>query len=171
MALLGGAAAAWPIGARAQQSAKKPRIGALGLERWSPVVARAFSEGIGQFNSADIAKLVIPLLEDRADFATCSRFADPALRPVMPAVKFHGNRVVTSIINWVCGGTKFTDVSCGFRAYDTIGTTKTTCRSRERGTSLPHKPGGACSPGKGSIRSCSTPTGSAGSPRGQWRVP
>src|SRR5689334_7385290 len=75
-------------------------------------------DGDGQFNSADIAKLVMPLLEDRADFATCSRFADPALRPVMPAVKFHGNRVVTRIINWVCGGTKFTDVSCGFRAFN-----------------------------------------------------
>src|SRR3954467_12561409 len=75
-------------------------------------------DGDGQFNSADIAKLVRPLLEDHADFATCSRFSDPALRPTMPTVKYHGNRVVTSIINWVCGGTKFTDVSCGFRAFN-----------------------------------------------------
>src|SRR2546421_9752864 len=36
----------------------------------------------------------------------------------MPAVKYHGNRVVTRIINWVCGGTNFTDVSCGFRAFN-----------------------------------------------------
>jgi glycosyltransferase involved in cell wall biosynthesis len=71
-----------------------------------------------QFNPADISKLVQPLLEDRADFVTCSRFADPALRPVMPGVKFWGNRVVTRIINWVCGGTSFTDVSCGFRALN-----------------------------------------------------
>jgi len=75
-------------------------------------------DGDGQFTSGDIPKLVAPLLEDRADFATCSRFADPALRPVMPAIKFHGNRMVTRIINWVCGGTKFTDVSCGFRAFN-----------------------------------------------------
>src|SRR2546423_1601436 len=75
-------------------------------------------DGDGQFNSADIAKLVMPLLEDRADFATCSRFADPALRPVMPTVKYWGNRGVTRIINWVCGGTCFTDVSCGFRAFN-----------------------------------------------------
>jgi hypothetical protein len=61
---------------------------------------------------------VQPLLEDRADFVTCSRFADPALRPHMPSVKYYGNRIVTSIINWVCGGTRFTDVSCGFRAFN-----------------------------------------------------
>src|ERR1044071_1727762 len=64
-------------------------------------------DGDGQLNPADIAKLVQPLLEDRADFVTCSRFADPALRPTMPVVKYHGNRAVTGIINWVCGGTCF----------------------------------------------------------------
>jgi glycosyltransferase involved in cell wall biosynthesis len=75
-------------------------------------------DGDGQFNPADIRKLVKPILEDHADFATCSRFADPALKPTMPAVKYHGNRIVTRIINWVCGGTRFTDVSCGFRAFN-----------------------------------------------------
>src|SRR5437016_7284046 len=75
-------------------------------------------DGDGQFNPADIAKLVRPLLDDTADFVTCSRFADPALRPTMPVVKYHGNRAVTAIINWVCGGTCFTDVSCGFRAFN-----------------------------------------------------
>jgi putative ABC transport system substrate-binding protein len=52
---IAGTAVAWPIGARAQQSAKKPRIGALGLERWLPAVAQAFSEGIGQFDSTEVA--------------------------------------------------------------------------------------------------------------------
>lgn len=75
-------------------------------------------DGDGQFNPADIAKLIEPLMDDRADFTTCSRFADPALRPQMPVVKFHGNRAVTGIINWICGGTQFTDVSCGFRAFN-----------------------------------------------------
>src|SRR4051812_36963232 len=75
-------------------------------------------DGDGQFNPADIRKLVEPLLQDRADFVTCSRFADPALRPEMPTVKYWGNRGVTRIINWVCGGTEFTDVSCGFRAFN-----------------------------------------------------
>ena len=75
-------------------------------------------DGDGQFDPADIRKLVAPLLNDEADFVTCSRFADPALRPHMPIAKFWGNRVVTRIINWVCGGTNFTDVSCGFRAFN-----------------------------------------------------
>ncbi len=74
-------------------------------------------DGDGQFQSADIPKLIAPILEDTADFVTCSRFADPALRPHMPIVKYYGNQWVTSMINWVCGGTKFTDVSCGFRAF------------------------------------------------------
>ena len=75
-------------------------------------------DGDGQFDPADIAKLVHPILEGEADFVTCSRFADPDLWPEMPKVKFWGNRVVTNMINWVCGGTEFTDVSCGFRAFN-----------------------------------------------------
>jgi glycosyltransferase involved in cell wall biosynthesis len=75
-------------------------------------------DGDMQFNPGDIRQLVIPLLEDKADFVTCSRFADPALKPTMPTVKYWGNRVVTRMINWVCGGTCFTDVSCGFRAFN-----------------------------------------------------
>lgn len=75
-------------------------------------------DGDGQFNPADITRLVEPLLNDEADFVTCSRFADPSLYPDMPKVKFYGNRVVTRIINSVCGGTNFTDVSCGFRAFN-----------------------------------------------------
>ena len=75
-------------------------------------------DGDMQFNPADIAKLVQPLLKDEADFVTCSRFADPSLMPTMPGVKYWGNKVVTRIINWVCGGTNFSDVSCGFRAFN-----------------------------------------------------
>jgi glycosyltransferase involved in cell wall biosynthesis len=75
-------------------------------------------DGDGQFNPADIAKLIRPLLDDQADFVTCSRFADPALRPQMPMVKYLGNLAVTRMINWVCGGTSFTDVSCGFRGFN-----------------------------------------------------
>ena len=75
-------------------------------------------DGDGQFDPADIGKLVHPIIEGEADFVTCSRFADPELWPEMPKIKFWGNRVVTNIINWVCGGTSFTDVSCGFRAFN-----------------------------------------------------
>jgi len=75
-------------------------------------------DGDGQFNPGDIPALVKPLTDGDADFVTCSRFADPRLRPQMPIVKYYGNRAVTWIINWVCGGTSFTDVSCGFRAFN-----------------------------------------------------
>jgi glycosyltransferase involved in cell wall biosynthesis len=75
-------------------------------------------DGDGQFNPADVRKLIQPLLEDKADFVTCSRFSDPALRPQMPIIKYYGNQWVTSMINWICGGTQFTDVSCGFRAFN-----------------------------------------------------
>ena len=75
-------------------------------------------DGDGQFNPRDIPALIRPIMEDRADFVTCSRFADPSLRPQMPIVKFYGNKAVAGIINWVCGGTRFTDVSCGFRAFN-----------------------------------------------------
>lgn len=75
-------------------------------------------DGDGQFNADDIRHLIKPILNDEADFVTCSRFKDPALYPKMTAVKFWGNQVVTKIINWVCGGTNFSDVSCGFRAFN-----------------------------------------------------
>jgi glycosyltransferase involved in cell wall biosynthesis len=75
-------------------------------------------DGDGQFDPTDISRLVAPILDGDADFVTCSRFADPELWPTMPKVKFWGNRVVTNMINWVCGGTSFTDVSCGFRAFN-----------------------------------------------------
>lgn len=75
-------------------------------------------DGDGQFNPDDIRKLIRPIQSDDADFVTCSRFALAEFRPVMPKVKYIGNKIVTKMINWVCGGTKFTDVSCGFRAFN-----------------------------------------------------
>ncbi|MBM4035472.1 MAG: glycosyltransferase family 2 protein [Planctomycetes bacterium] len=70
----------------------------------------------GQFDPADIPKLLEPLLKGEADFATCSRFARKDLEPQMPRVKKWGNRMVTRLVNWAAG-TRFTDASCGFRAY------------------------------------------------------
>ena len=87
-------------------------------------------DGDGQFNPADIRKLIAPILDDNADFVTCSRFSDPALRPKMPIVKYYGNQWVTGIINWICGGTSFTDVSCGFRAFNREAAYRTTLFGR-----------------------------------------
>jgi glycosyltransferase involved in cell wall biosynthesis len=74
-------------------------------------------DGDGQFNPDDIRHLVQPILRDEADFVTCSRFANPKFRPQMPPVKYYGNQIVTRMINWICGNSCFTDVSCGFRAF------------------------------------------------------
>src|SRR3990167_7134516 len=70
----------------------------------------------GQFNPTDITHLIKPIQLGKADFVTASRFADPALTPQMPAIKLLGNRLMTSMINFITKK-KFTDVSCGFRAY------------------------------------------------------
>ena len=75
-------------------------------------------DGDGQFDPADIPRLVEPILNDEADFVTCSRFKNAAYRPQMPAVKYWGNWAVVKIVNSICGGSRFTDVSCGFRAFN-----------------------------------------------------
>lgn len=73
-------------------------------------------DGDGQFNPATIPDLIRPVVEGRADFVTCTRFAVPELVPKMPLIKRWGNRWMTMIIN-ASTGNSFTDVSCGFRAY------------------------------------------------------
>ena len=71
----------------------------------------------GQFDPADIPALLAPLLDGSAEFATCTRFARKDYVPEMPWVKKWGNRVMCRMINWIIGCGRFTDVSCGFRAY------------------------------------------------------
>jgi glycosyltransferase involved in cell wall biosynthesis len=70
----------------------------------------------GQFNPADIPALVQPILQDKADFVTASRFADAARAPVMPKAKRWGNDVIAGWLSSLIGQ-RFHDVSCGFRAY------------------------------------------------------
>ena len=70
----------------------------------------------GQFNPADIPKLLGPIIEGKADMVTASRFADPDLVPEMPRIKRMGNKVVANILNKLAGQ-QLHDASCGFRAY------------------------------------------------------
>ena len=70
----------------------------------------------GQFNPADIAKLVAPIVEGQADFVTATRFADPRMIPEMPGLKRWGNGFMARWISTLTGQ-RFSDVSCGFRAY------------------------------------------------------
>ena len=70
----------------------------------------------GQFDPADIPRLIEPVLAGAADFTTASRFADPALVPSMPGRKLWGNRVMARLVSGLTGQV-FRDVSCGMRCY------------------------------------------------------
>ena len=70
----------------------------------------------GQFDSAEIPLLVNPILNKNADMVVGNRFT--AGRPDrMPWIKYVGNQQVANLVSRVCGK-RFTDVSCGFRAYN-----------------------------------------------------
>lgn len=69
-----------------------------------------------QFDTADIENIVMPIVEDKADFVTASRFSNKQMYPIMSKVKFWGNKLVSFIVSSIIG-VKFNDVSCGLRAY------------------------------------------------------
>lgn len=72
----------------------------------------------GQFDPKEIPQIIQPILDQKADMVTGSRFVDPSFIPKnMPYMKQWGNRRVANIISWATGK-KFNDVSCGFRAYN-----------------------------------------------------
>jgi glycosyltransferase involved in cell wall biosynthesis len=79
----------------------------------------------GQFNPADIPKLLEPIIAGRADMVTASRFADPKLIPDMPQLKKWGNRRFARLITRLTHQ-KLHDVSCGFRAYSRDAALRTT---------------------------------------------
>ncbi|MDP2946941.1 MAG: glycosyltransferase family 2 protein, partial [Nanoarchaeota archaeon] len=75
-------------------------------------------DGDGQFNPRDIPKLIKPIIENRVDFVTASRFIDKNRLPQnMSRTKIWGNKKVSWLISWLARR-KFYDVSCGFRAYN-----------------------------------------------------
>jgi glycosyltransferase involved in cell wall biosynthesis len=71
----------------------------------------------GQFDPADIPKLVRPIVADEYDFVTASRFKDKSLVPEMDRIKLFGNKLMSVLVNRLTGK-RFHDVSCGFRAYN-----------------------------------------------------
>jgi len=87
---------------------------AAALESGADVIVSIDADG--QFDPADIPALVEPVCSGRADFASASRFADPALTPEMPVAKLWGNRVMSRLIGGLAGE-RFYDVSCGMRCY------------------------------------------------------
>jgi glycosyltransferase involved in cell wall biosynthesis len=71
----------------------------------------------GQFSPAHIGALVAPIARGEADVALCTRFGPHSeLTGRMPALKRFGNWLLCRIIS-ITVGQRFTDVSCGFRAF------------------------------------------------------
>jgi len=84
------------------------------LERGADIIVNI--DGDGQFNPHDIPELIAPIVQGKAWFVTCTRFAKPDFIPDMPVIKRWGNKWMVYLINFITSQ-RFTDVSCGFRAY------------------------------------------------------
>ncbi len=84
------------------------------LQRGADIIVNMDADG--QFNPQDIPLLIDPILKNKAQFVSCSRFARRDHQPSMPYIKKLGNIWMTKLINLITGQ-RFTDVSCGFRAY------------------------------------------------------
>jgi glycosyltransferase involved in cell wall biosynthesis len=68
----------------------------------------------GQFRGSDIPALIKPIQRGQADVVLCSRFKSDNLVGTLTLPKRLGNLALTRAINSIAG-TRFTDVSCGFR--------------------------------------------------------
>jgi glycosyltransferase involved in cell wall biosynthesis len=71
----------------------------------------------GQFDATDIPQLVRLIQEEGFGLATGTRYADKALIPDMPWINKAGGMAMSRLVNMVISGARFTDVTCGFRAY------------------------------------------------------
>jgi len=68
-----------------------------------------------QFNAKQIPEIIKPILNNEADMVLGSRFSK-GMPEHMPKTKYWGNRQMSKLISFITKQ-KFTDVSCGFRAY------------------------------------------------------
>lgn len=89
---------------------------ALGFARSNGYHVMVTMDSDGQFDPAHIPLLLGPVLEEKADLVTASRFADPALTPGMPRMKKWGNRRVAKLVARL-SGISIMDATCGFRVY------------------------------------------------------
>lgn len=79
-------------------------------------------DGDLQFHPEDIPKMVLPIVEDKADFVAADRFSDLQTgkfrRPKnMSLGKYLGNRMGARVVSRLSRH-EFHDVTCGFRAYN-----------------------------------------------------
>ncbi len=97
----------WGVGAAFQSAVQ------FALENGADILVSIDADG--QFNPAEIAALIQPIVAKEADMVIGNRFA--AGKPeFMPSVKYWGNQKIAQIVGQVCNQ-NFTDVSSGFRAY------------------------------------------------------
>lgn len=115
------ASVAQEAGARVVSHLKKRGVGAAfstgiqeALDRKADIVVTLDADG--QFEPAEAPELIQPLLENKADLVLGSRFIKKAPPSEMPRIKLWGNKLMAGLISWAAGR-KFSDVSCGFRAY------------------------------------------------------
>ena len=73
-------------------------------------------DGDGQFDASEIPALITPILQEKADMVTGSRFLTKRNILHMSRLKYIGNTFFTRMVNVLVSG-KFTDTQCGFRAY------------------------------------------------------
>ncbi|MCC6952759.1 MAG: glycosyltransferase [Deltaproteobacteria bacterium] len=74
--------------------------------------------GDGQYAPEELPKLLAPLLNDQADAVFGSRMLTSfgALKGGMPMYKFIGNRILTTLQNWLVG-TRLSEWHSGYRLY------------------------------------------------------
>ncbi len=82
----------------------------------SDVDVLAHFDADGQFDAAELGAIVRPVRDARFDLVIGTRFLDPLRRPEMPLVRRWGNAGVAWVVSSLAGR-RFTDVSCGFRAF------------------------------------------------------
>ncbi len=74
-------------------------------------------DGDLQFMPEEIPLLVKPILEGKADFVAANRFNESHRPEHMPFGKYLGNKIGAYIVSKL-SNMKFSDVTCGFRAYN-----------------------------------------------------
>ena len=73
-------------------------------------------DGDNQFDASEIPLLIKPILQEKADMVTGSRFLTKKRIRHMSLLKYIGNKLFTRLVSFLVNH-KFTDTQCGFRAY------------------------------------------------------
>jgi glycosyltransferase involved in cell wall biosynthesis len=86
---------------------------ARALERGAGIVA--VMAGDAQMDPADLAGLLDPLVEGRADYAKGDRLVHPDVLRAMPAIRLLGNLILTRLTR-LATGLRLSDSQCGYTA-------------------------------------------------------